>query len=144
MRLASMTHAVDLHCCGEPGRVIVGGVRDVPANTMFEKKNYLETKADDLRQRMLREPRGYLAANCDLINTSWIRKTLFPTDSPSGIFGERSKANRNPPASTLHLSVARHLRGCGLVAPREAAPPARCRSTRASRTVERSPECQRP
>ena len=30
MRLASMINAVDLHCCGEPGRVIVGGVRDVP------------------------------------------------------------------------------------------------------------------
>ena len=51
MRLASMIHAVDLHCCGEPGRVIVGGVRDVPGNTMFEKKNYLETEADDLRKR---------------------------------------------------------------------------------------------
>ena len=67
MRLASMIHAVDLHCCGEPGRVIVGGVRDVPGSTMFEKKNYLETKADDLRKRMLREPRGYPAANCNLI-----------------------------------------------------------------------------
>ncbi len=67
MRLASMIHAIDLHCCGEPGRVIVGGVRDVPGNTMFEKKTYLETKADDLRKRMLREPRGYPAANCNLI-----------------------------------------------------------------------------
>ncbi len=67
MRLASMIHAVDLHCAGEPGRVIVGGVRDVPGNTMFEKKNYLETKADDLRKRMLHEPRGFPAANCNLI-----------------------------------------------------------------------------
>ncbi len=67
MRLASMIHAIDLHCCGEPGRVIVGGVRDVPGNTMFEKKNYLETKGDDLRKRMLREPRGFPAANCNLI-----------------------------------------------------------------------------
>jgi proline racemase len=67
MRLASMIQAVDLHACGEPGRVIVGGVLDVPGDTMFEKKIYLETRADHLRKRMLREPRGYPAANCNLI-----------------------------------------------------------------------------
>lgn len=62
-----MVAAVDLHACGEPGRVIVGGVLDVPGKTMFDKKTYLETKADSLRLRMLREPRGYPAANCNLI-----------------------------------------------------------------------------
>ncbi|HLJ58263.1 MAG TPA: proline racemase family protein [bacterium] len=67
MRFSSMIHAVDLHACGEPGRVIVGGVLDVPGRTMFEKKVYLETHADHLRKRMLREPRGYPAANCNLI-----------------------------------------------------------------------------
>ncbi len=34
---------------------------------MFEKKTYLEQHGDDLRLRMLREPRGYPAANCNLI-----------------------------------------------------------------------------
>jgi proline racemase len=47
--------------------VITGGVLDVPGKTMFEKKVYLETQADHLRLRMLREPRGYPAANCNLI-----------------------------------------------------------------------------
>ena len=67
MRIASMVTAVDLHACGEPGRVIVGGVLDVPGKTMFEKMLYLSREADDLRKRMLREPRGYPAANCNLI-----------------------------------------------------------------------------
>ena len=67
MRLTSMISAVDLHACGEPGRVIVGGVLDVPGRTMFEKMKYFESQADDLRKRMLREPRGYPAANCNLI-----------------------------------------------------------------------------
>lgn len=67
MRLINMITAVDAHACGEPGRVITGGVLDVPGKTMFEKKTYLETQADDLRKRMLREPRGYPAANCNLI-----------------------------------------------------------------------------
>ncbi len=67
MKIAKMIQAIDLHACGEPGRVIVGGVLDVPGATMFEKMTYLATEADDLRLRMLREPRGYPAANCNLI-----------------------------------------------------------------------------
>lgn len=67
MRLSSMITAVDLHACGEPGRVITGGVLDVPGGTMFEKKTYLERHVDGLRKRMLREPRGYPAANCNLL-----------------------------------------------------------------------------
>lgn len=62
-----MITAVDLHACGEPGRVITGGVRDVPGATMYEKMRYLREHADELRKRMLREPRGYPAANCNLI-----------------------------------------------------------------------------
>jgi proline racemase len=67
MRIANMISAVDLHACGEPGRVIVGGVLDVPGRTMFEKMKHLERHQDGLRLRMLREPRGYPAANCNLI-----------------------------------------------------------------------------
>ncbi len=67
MKLSRMIQAVDLHACGEPGRVIVGGVLDVPGASMFEKMRYLASEADDLRKRMLREPRGYPAANCNLI-----------------------------------------------------------------------------
>ncbi len=59
--------AVDAHACGEPGRVIVAGVPDVPGETMFEKMTYLRTHHDDLRKLMLREPRGYPAANCNVL-----------------------------------------------------------------------------
>src|SRR5579863_3562060 len=67
MRFSSMITAVDAHACGEPGRVITGGVLDVPGATMFEKKNYLERHLDHIRLRMLREPRGYPAANCNVL-----------------------------------------------------------------------------
>jgi len=67
MRFSNLITAVDAHACGEPGRVITGGVLDVPGRTMFEKKVWLETHADHIRKRMLREPRGYPAANCNLI-----------------------------------------------------------------------------
>lgn len=78
MRIPEVIHAVDTHACGEPARVIVGGVPDVPGNTMFEKMRYLEDHADHIRKRMLREPRGYPAANCNLI--------LPPTD-PRAVAG---------------------------------------------------------
>lgn len=67
MHIARMISAVDTHVCGEPGRVIVGGVQDVPGNSIFEKKCYLAEHTDHLRQMMLREPRGYPASNCNLI-----------------------------------------------------------------------------
>ena len=67
MRLARMIQAVDAHACGEPGRVIIGGVLDVPGSTMFEKMQHLQNHADGLRKLMLREPRGYPAANCNLV-----------------------------------------------------------------------------
>jgi len=59
--------AVDAHAAGEPGRVIIGGVGDVPGATMLDKMRHLAAFHDDLRQRMLREPRGYPAANCNLV-----------------------------------------------------------------------------
>jgi proline racemase len=67
MRFSSLITAVDAHACGEPGRVITGGVLDVPGGTMFEKKNWLAANADHIRLRMLREPRGYPALCCNVI-----------------------------------------------------------------------------
>src|SRR5690349_13939255 len=67
MRISNAIQAIDAHACGEHGRVIVGAVLDVPGTTMLEQMCYLRDHADGLRKRMLREPRGYPAANCNLI-----------------------------------------------------------------------------
>ena len=67
MGLIRKVRAVDAHAAGEPGRVIVGGVEDVPGASMFEKARYLEQHDDALRKCMLREPRGYPAANCNVV-----------------------------------------------------------------------------
>ena len=67
MRLSRLIQAVDAHACGEHGRVIVGGVLDVPGLSMYDKMCWLRDHGDSLRLRMLREPRGYPAANCNLI-----------------------------------------------------------------------------
>jgi proline racemase len=67
LRVGPVIEAVDAHAAGEPGRVIVGGVEGVPGGTMFEAMTWLQAHRDDVRVRMLREPRGYPAANCNLI-----------------------------------------------------------------------------
>ena len=67
MRFNSMITAVDAHACGEPGRVITGGVPHVPGATMFEKMQWLHRNYDWLRLLMLREPRGYPALCCNVI-----------------------------------------------------------------------------
>ncbi|MBK5256760.1 MAG: proline racemase family protein [Vicinamibacteria bacterium] len=67
MKIGNEIHAVEAHAGGEHGRVIVSGVSDVPGATMYDKMSHLRTHGDGLRLRMLREPRGYPAANCNLI-----------------------------------------------------------------------------
>ena len=67
LRIGPVIEAVDAHAAGEPGRVIVAGVEGVPGGSMFEAATWLAANRDDLRLRMVREPRGFPAANCNLI-----------------------------------------------------------------------------
>ena len=67
LRIGPVIEAVDAHAAGEPGRVILGGVEGVPGASMFEAMTWLRDHRDDVRLRMLREPRGYPAANCNLV-----------------------------------------------------------------------------
>jgi proline racemase len=109
MRFSSMITAVDLHACGEPGRVITGGVLDIPGRTMFEKKTYLEQHGDGLRKRMLREPRGYPAANCNLL--------LPPTDPRAHAgFVIMEQVEYPPMSGTNTICVVTTLIETGMVA----------------------------
>ena len=99
---------VDAHAGGEPGRVIVRGVDDVPGATMFEKMRHLATFHDDLRQRMLREPRGYPAANCNLV--------LPPTDPTAAAgFVIMEHVEYPPMSGTNTICVATVLIDRGIV-----------------------------
>jgi proline racemase len=67
MARAGTITALEVHAGGEPGRVIVDGVADVPGATMFEKMQHLRAHQDHLRLRMLREPRGYPGLCCNVL-----------------------------------------------------------------------------
>src|SRR6201991_5218903 len=60
-------HCVDAHAEGEPSRIVVGGVLDVPGTTMLEKMRHLEREGDWLRRLILHEPRVSAPLSPDLV-----------------------------------------------------------------------------
>src|ERR671922_6758 len=67
MRLGKVIHCVDAHAEGEPSRIVLGGVLDVPGETMLEKLRHLEREGDALRRLLLFEPRGSAPLSADLV-----------------------------------------------------------------------------
>jgi len=67
MRATRMITTVEAHAEGEPGRVITAGAPPLPGNSVFQKMQWMQAHADDLRRLMLREPRGHPALCCNLI-----------------------------------------------------------------------------
>jgi proline racemase len=112
MRLSRMLTAVDLHACGEPGRVITGGVLDVPGKTMFEKMKYFQQHHDDVRLRMLREPRGYPALCANVI--------VSPTDPAADAgFIIMEQIEYPPMSGTNTICVATALLETGMLPMKE-------------------------
>jgi len=67
VRLGSVIHCVDAHAEGEPSRIVVGGVLDVPGETMLDRMGHLQREGDALRRRLLFEPRGSAPLSLDLV-----------------------------------------------------------------------------
>ncbi len=67
MRWTRTLQTVDVHCAGEIGRVITGGVLDIPGKTMADKLSHLNNVDDGLRQFLCSEPRGNPAGSFCLL-----------------------------------------------------------------------------
>ncbi|RQS68386.1 proline racemase [Burkholderia sp. Bp8963] len=67
MRWKKTLQLVDVHCEGEIGKVITGGVIDVPGKTMLDKMNYINEVDDSLRRLVVLEPRGCLQMSVNLL-----------------------------------------------------------------------------
>ncbi len=61
MRAKRVFHAVDSHTEGMPTRVIVGGVGEIPGDTMMAKRLHFMEHMDDIRTLLMTEPRGHSA-----------------------------------------------------------------------------------
>jgi proline racemase len=51
--------AIDSHTAGEPTRIVIDGLPDIPGASMMEKKEYLKDHLDHLRRALMLEPRGH-------------------------------------------------------------------------------------
>lgn len=67
MRWNRTIQTVDVHCAGEIGRVITGGVLNIPGATMAEKLHHLNTVDDSLRRWLCSEPRSAPAGSFCLL-----------------------------------------------------------------------------
>lgn len=67
MQFSKVLSVVECHAEGESGKVIVGGVGQVPGRTMFEKRKHLESQMDGIRRLVLFEPRGAVWHNANII-----------------------------------------------------------------------------
>ncbi|AZV80737.1 proline racemase (plasmid) [Parasedimentitalea marina] len=66
MRWNKTVTVIGAHAEGEVGRVLTGGVLNVPGNTTLEKMQYLQSN-DELRQFVNREPRGCAQMTTNLL-----------------------------------------------------------------------------
>lgn len=59
MEFERILYVVDTHVMGEPARVVLSGIGGIPGRTMFEKKEYMKSHMDFIRQILINEPRGH-------------------------------------------------------------------------------------
>lgn len=67
MRWKRTLQMADVHCEGEIGKVITGGVLDIPGKTLLDKMNYINEVDDSLRRLVILEPRGCLQMSVNLL-----------------------------------------------------------------------------
>ena len=58
MRFSKMITCIDTHTCGEPTRIVTGGIGFIPGDTVAEKMLYFQENLDWLRTMLMHEPRG--------------------------------------------------------------------------------------
>lgn len=78
MRWTRTVSMVEAHAEGEIGRVVTGGVIDVPGKTMRDKLRHINEVDDSLRRFLVFEPRGYAQMSTNLI---------FPPTRPDADIG---------------------------------------------------------
>ena len=67
MRWKRAVTVVGVHAEGEYGKVVTGGIVDVPGKSMFDKMRYLRDHEDGLRKFLLFEPRGAAVHSANLV-----------------------------------------------------------------------------
>ena len=72
---------IDSHTGGEPFRVVVDGLPDIPGATVLEKRSFARENLDELRRALMFEPRGHT----DMYG-GWIGPPVTPGSDLSVLF----------------------------------------------------------
>lgn len=83
---------VETHTCGEPTRIVIGGLLNLPGDTIVAKQAYVREYLDYIRQALVREPRGH---------RNMFAAILTPPVSAEAVCG------------VIWLDNAGYLSGCG-------------------------------
>ena len=67
MRWKKTVTMIEAHAGGEVGRIVTGGVVDLPGKTMLDKMNYINQVDDSLRRFLVFEPRGCAQMSTNLL-----------------------------------------------------------------------------
>ena len=112
MRWSKTLTMVEAHAEGEVGRVVTGGVIDVPGATMLEKMNHLNEVDDSLRRFCVFEPRG-----CAQMSTNILLPPTRPDADAGFIILQGDQAHAMSGSNCI--CVATVLLETGIVAMRE-------------------------
>lgn len=67
MRWKKTITMIEAHAEGEVGRIVTGGVIDLPGTTMLDKMNHINNVDDSLRRFLVNEPRGCAQMSTNVI-----------------------------------------------------------------------------
>jgi proline racemase/trans-L-3-hydroxyproline dehydratase len=69
--------SIESHTAGEPTRVIIGGIPNIPGETMADKSAYFNRNYDHIRKALTKEPRGSRAMFGVLLTNAVSNETDF-------------------------------------------------------------------
>ncbi len=147
MRWSKTVTMIEAHAEGEIGRIVTGGIIDVPGRTMAEKLHYMNDEGDALRRFLVQEPRGFAQMSTVLLPPSTRPEAhagfiVLQGDKAHAMSGsncicavtvllETGQVEMNEPHTTVALDTA-----AGLVTAR-----ATCRDGKCERVEIEMPPC---
>jgi proline racemase/trans-L-3-hydroxyproline dehydratase len=75
--LPRVISSIESHTAGEPTRVIIGGIPNIPGQTMADKSAYFNRNYDHIRRALMKEPRGSRAMFGVLLTDAVSNETDF-------------------------------------------------------------------
>lgn len=76
-----LAEVIDSHTGGEPFRIVLDGIPDIPGETMLERRRWASENLDDLRRALMWEPRGHR----DMYG-GWVLPPLLPDSDIAVLF----------------------------------------------------------